>query len=46
MKNMNKKTILGAFTPVFGLMALLTCTFLATSAIAGSQSPQKAAGDW
>ena len=23
---MNKKTILGAFTPVFGLMALLTCT--------------------
>ena len=33
---MNKKTILGAFTPVFGLMALLTCTFLATSATAES----------
>ena len=39
MKNMNKKTILGAFTPVFGLMALLTCTFLATSATAGSGGP-------
>ena len=33
---MNKKTILGAFTPVLGLMALLTCTFLATSATAES----------
>ena len=33
---MNKKTILGTFTPVFGLIALLTCTFLATSATAES----------
>ncbi len=37
---MNKKTILGATTSALGLMALLTCTFLATSASAGSQSPQ------
>ena len=36
MKTMNKKTILGIFTPVFGLIALLTCTFLATSATAES----------
>ena len=41
MKDMNKKTILGACTSALGLMALLSCTFLATSAIAGSQSPQK-----
>jgi hypothetical protein len=40
MKNTNKKTILGAFPSVFGLMALLICTFLATSATAGDQSPQ------
>lgn len=38
MKNMNKKTILGAFPSVLGLMALLTCTFLATSATAGDSS--------
>src|SRR5207249_9008858 len=36
MKNMNKKRILKAFPSVFGLMALLTCAFLATSANAGS----------
>ena len=41
MKNTNKKSILGAFPSVFGLMALLACAFLATSASAGSQS-QKA----
>jgi hypothetical protein len=40
MKNMNKKTILGILTSVLGMMALLTCTFLATSANAGDQSPQ------
>ena len=33
---MNKKTILRTFTPVFGLIALLTCTLLATSATAES----------
>jgi hypothetical protein len=41
---MNKKLILGAFPSVFGLMTLLTCTFLATSAIAGSQSPRESGG--
>ena len=44
MKNTNKKTILGAFTPVFGRMALLTCTFLATSATAGNYRMRRAAG--
>jgi hypothetical protein len=41
MKNMKKKSILGAFPSVFGLMALLTC---ATSAIAGNSSPQDGGG--
>jgi len=41
MNNMIKNNILQRLTSVFGLMALLTCTLLATSAIAGSQSPQK-----
>ncbi len=40
MKTMNKKTILGTFPSVLGLMALLICTFLPTSATAGSQSQQ------
>ena len=44
MKNMNKKSILGAFPSVFGLMALLTCAVLATSANAGSPSPQNPGG--
>ena len=44
MKNTIKKTILGACTPMLGRMALLTCTFLATSATAGSQSPRESGG--
>ncbi len=44
MKNINKKTILGIFTSVLGLMALLTCTLPATSAIAGKSSPQDGGG--
>lgn len=44
MKNMNKKRILGAFPLVLGLMALLIGTFLATSAVAGSSSPQNHGG--
>jgi len=44
MKNTIKKTILGASPSVFGRMALLTCTFLATSAIAGSQEPRESGG--
>lgn len=44
MKTMNKKSILGAFPSVFGLMALFTCTFLATSANAGDQSAHNRGG--
>jgi hypothetical protein len=40
MKTMNKKTILGASSSVLGLMALLACTFLITSATAGDSSPE------
>ena len=37
MKNINKKKQSSEYSPpFFGLMALLTCTFLATSATAGS----------
>ena len=36
MKTIQKKTILGMFTPAFGLIALLACTVLATSASAES----------
>ena len=44
MKNTIRKSILGAPPFAFGLMALLTCTFLASSAIAGSQSPRESGG--
>ena len=44
MKTINKKTILGIFTSVLGLMALLTCALPATSAIAGNSSPQDGGG--
>ena len=41
MNNMTTNNILQRFSSVFGLMALLTCTFLATAANAGSQAPQQ-----
>ena len=40
MKKTDKKTLLGTFTSVLGLIALVTCTLLATSATAGNSSPQ------
>jgi hypothetical protein len=40
MKTNNKKSMLGAVPAVFGLMTLLLCTTLATSASAGGQVAQ------